>query len=808
MNPRLLFRGLRRSPRLSLAVVTCIALGMAATAAVATLIDLTTFRAPPFPDAERFVRVWNSEAGQEQRHSLAYRDFADLRNRLTALDALEGAARARLVWHREGNIGRRVEGEAITADYFELLGVQPYVGRMISPEEHARGDAVMLLSYGTWGREFNYDEEVLGQPLRVSDPNEGDGAVYTIVGVLPPDFAGTTEADMPDLEFWIPLDNYLTGDQREDRSAQAILAIGRLAPGATITQAQAQADALNAALEGEFDAFANEHVFDVEAFGANWRSPFKAASAAFGAAALLLLAIAVVNVALLLLSRTLERRHEFAVRGALGAGRRRLLGQVLVETLFLAAIGGIAGILAAGPLLNLFLLIADVTVPLYLDPRPQAATLAVTFLVLIVAGSAAAVLPAWFGARVDAADALREGSTKLAGSRQSSRWGSRLVGFELAMTLVLITAAALLGRSYLALGDTDHGFATENRLRMGLFINTADVGDDAALPAFYARLEEQLLAQPGVRDVALVWPTAPIIEAVNGRLQHAAIEAPEPEGLRVSNYIVGDGFFSALEMPLLAGRAFDGREGQAESRSAIISRSLAAEFGGAQYALNQVVRLNGSEYRIVGVTGDAKFGGPLEDETHRFEMYLSLRQIPRRLVTPIVHVDGEPANYAEPLQRALAEVAPNSAVDWVDPLDSFMAWFSRDSAFRLAVIAAFGLSALVLAMVGLYAVLSQQVVRATGEIGIRKALGATDWRIQRDATLRGLRVAVAGLCVGGIASLAFARVLQGMLYGVGSFDVVAFATAAGLLAVSALVACWLPARRASRVEPMQALRQE
>jgi predicted permease len=808
VNFNILIRGLRRSPRLSLAVVFCIALGMAATAAVATLIDLTTFRSPPFPDAERFVRVWNSEAGTEQRDMLAYRDLFDLRERLTALDVLESAARARLIWHREGDIGRRVEGEAITPGYFDLLGVEPYIGRMISAEEHARGDAVLLLGYGTWGREFNYDEDVLGQPLRVSYQVDGSSAVYTIVGVLPPEFAGTTEEDMPDLEFWIPLDNYFDGELREDRSAQGLLALGRLAPGATIAQAQAQADALNAALEGEFDAFANDHVFTVEPFGANWRSPFRTASAAFGLAALLLLGIAVVNVALLLLARTLERRHEFAVRGALGAGRRQLLGQVLSETLLLAFIGGVIGVLLAAPLLDFFLGIADVNVPAYLDPRPELATLAVTFAVLLLAGFVAAALPAWLGARVDAADALREGSSKVAGSGHASRWGSRLVGVELALTLMLVTAAALLGRSYLELGDTDLGFATENRLRMGLFVNTADVPDEADLPAFYERLESAIRSTEGVRDVGLVWPTAPLIDPVVGRLQHAAIETAEPEGLRVSNYIVGDGFFDALEIPLLAGRAFDGREDRLETNSAIISASLAEQFGGGPQALNQLVRLNGSEYRVVGVVDDARFGGPMESALHRFEMYLSLRQLPRRIVSPIVHANGDPAALAEPLKRQLATVAPNSAVDWVDPLETFIAWLYRDSAFRLAVIAAFGVSALLLALVGLYAVLSQQVVRATGEIGIRKALGASDSRIQRDVIFRGMRVAIAGLCVGGLASLGFARVLQGMLYGVGSFDAVAFTGAAGLLALAALAACWLPARRAARVEPMQALRQE
>lgn len=782
---------------------------MAATAAVATLIDLTNFRTPPFPDAERLVRIWNSEAGSELRDELAYRDYSDLRERLTALDALEGASRARLIWHRSGGIGRRVEGEAVSAGYFDLLDVQPYIGRMISAEEHARGDGVLLLSYDTWVREFNYDEDVLGQSLRVSYQVEGDSAVYTVIGVLPPEFAGTTEDDMPDLEFWIPLDNYLVGNAREDRSVRAMFAIGRLAPGATLTQAQAQADSLNAALQGEFDAFANEHVFTVEPFGANWRSPFKTASAAFGVAALLLLAIAVVNVALLLLARTLERRHEFAVRGALGAGRRQLLGQVLVETLVLAFIGGFIGVLAAAPLLDAFLRIADVTVPGYLDARPELLTLGVSFIVLLMAGFAAAALPAWFGARVDAADALREGSSRVAGSGHASRWGARLVGVELALTLMLVTAAALLGRSYLELGNTDLGFATEGRLRMGLFVNAMDVPDDASLPVFYEQIESALRGEQGVREVGLVSPTVPMpVEPVVGRLQHAAIQSGEPEGLRVSNYIAGDSFFDAIAIPVLAGRTFDAREDRLETNSTVISASLAEQLGGPQQALNQIVRLNGSQYRIVGIVRDAKFGGPTESASHRFEMYMSLRQLPRRLVSPVVHVNGDPAEFAEPLKQRLAQVAPNSAVDWVESLESSIAGMYRDSAFRLAVIAAFGISALLLALVGLYAVLSQQVVRATGEIGIRKALGATDARIERGVIARGLRVAVAGVVAGGIASLGFARLLQGMLHGVGAYDAAAFSAAAGIVLTTGLIACWLPARRAARVEPMQALRQE
>ncbi|MGH8223809.1 MAG: ABC transporter permease [Woeseiaceae bacterium] len=808
MNFGSTLRGLRRSPRLSLAAVLCIAVGIAATATVATLVDLTTFRAPPFPQAERFVRIWNSESGTDERDALAYRDFTDLRERLTALDALEAAARARLVWHRQGDIGRRVEGEAVSEGYFDLLGVQPYIGRMISVDEHAQGAAVMLLSYDTWGREFNYEPEVLRDPLRVSYQIQGDSAVYTVIGVLPPDFGGTTEEDMPELEFWIPLDNYFTGDLLQDRSARGMLSLGRLAPGATLAQAQSQADALNAALNGAFAAFADGHIFKVEPFGANWRSPFRTASAAFGLGALLLLSIAVVNVSLLLLARTLERRHEFAIRGALGAGRRQLLGQVLTETLVLALLGGVIGVAAAAPLLELFLAIADVTVPGYLDPRPELLVLAVSFAALLAAAFAAAALPAWIGGRVDPADALREGGSKVAGSGSASRWGRRLVGVELALTLMLVTAAALLGRSYLQLGSTEMGFATENRLRMALFVNSADVPDEEALPAFYARLQAELLAEQGVREVALVWPTAPLIEPVVGRVQHPAMQTDEPEGLRISNYVVGDDFFDALAMPLLAGRGFDGREDQQESYSAVISASLAAQLGGPQRAIDQIVRLNGTEYRIVGIVRDAKFGGPMEGVMHRYEMYLSLRQLPRRIVSAIVHVDGDPASFAPALKRRMAAVAPSSAVDWVEPVHRFIAWLYRDSTFRLAVLAAFGTSALLLALVGLYAVLSEQVVRATGEIGIRKSLGATDGIIQRDIVWRGLRTVLAGLLAGAVASLAFARILGNRLYGVGVHDPVAFSASAAILLFTALVACWLPAHRAAKLDPAAALRRE
>lgn len=612
---------------------------------------------------------------------------------------------------------------------------------------------------------------------------------------------------MPDLEFWVPVQNYLGDDAREDRTLRFVYAIGRLAPGATLAQAQSQADALSATLEGEFAALADDHAFRVEQFGADWREPFRDAGSVFGAAALLLLAVAVINVALLLLVRTLESRHAFAIRSALGASRGRLAGRVLAETLSLAVIGGVIGVLVAAPLLDVFLGLADVNVPAYISAGPSGTTLAASFFILLVAGSLAALIPAWIGATTPAMAALRDGNARLTGSRSGQRWGTMLVVVELALTMMLIAGAALLARSYFQLGATDLGFATENRLRMGLFISADDVADED-LPAYYDRLDEYLRAQPGVRNVALAWPTVPLVAPVAGRLQHAALRDAGPNGMRVSNFIVHDGFFAALEMPLIAGRDFDALEGERDIRSAIISQSLAEEFGGVENALNQRVLLNEVEYNIVGVAPGAKFSGPLEDSASEHEMYLSLRQLPRRIVSPVVHVDGDPGSLAPALVRSLGRLAPNSAVDWVDAVPQFVRWLYRDSVFRLALLAAFGVSALLLALTGLYAVLSQQVVRSRAEIGLRKALGATDGRILRRVIGRGLRVAALGLACGIGGSLAVGRVLGSLLHGVPFYDPLALSAACATLLAAALVACWLPARRAARIDPMRALREE
>jgi len=802
-------RRILKSPRISSAVVLCIALGMAATASVSTLISLTSLRPLPFPDAERLVRIWNVEQGSARQDSLAPADLADLEVGMNSLDRLEATARSRLIWDRPGEPGRRVEGEAVTSGYFSLLHVSAFIGRLISADEFSRGEPVMLLSHAAWGREFQFDPDIVGKPLRTLTQDQETATSYTIIGVLPPDFHGTIEDDMPDLEFFIPFRAYLNAEERSRRDLRNVLAIGRLGEGVELPAAQAEADILADTLAPEFAQISEGHGFQVEHLGASWRAGFNQANALLAGAAVLLLAIAVLNVAMLLVSRTVERRHDLAIRGALGAGRARLLAPVVGETLLLSLAGGLIGCIVAAPLLSGFLALANTDIPTYMDIQTDVYTLAIAFAAMLIGGLLAASLPAWAAASVDVNDSLRDGSGRMAGSRATSRWGRWIIGGQVALTVTLLLSGSLLGRAYLDLGNRDLGFATDNRLRMGLFISAEDVPDEAALPAFVDRVEAELMQEPGVLDVALLWPTVPMPNPVTGRL--AWPEMPMTggsEGMMVSNYIVDDGFFDGLDIPRVAGRLFDSRDAGSDVRSAVVGESLANLMGGSNDALEREISLNGTAYRVVGVVGDTRFGGPDGPADFNHQIYLSYAQVPRRLVSPIIEVDGNPAAYAQQLNTALGRIAPGSAVDWVEPVDEFIGWLYRDSTFRLALVAAFAMSALALVSVGLYAVLAQQVAAATPEIGLRKAMGASNLNILWRVVGQGLRVSVTGLGVGLLLGALFIRFLEGMLHGVSRADPSAWLATIVLVLGIALTACLLPARRAVRVEPIEALHHE
>jgi predicted permease len=523
----------------------------------------------------------------------------------------------------------------------------------------------------------------------------------------------------------------------------------------------------------------------------------------------LLLGIAAFNVFLLLLARTLERSTELALRAALGASRRRLLGVCAAQGLVLSAIGGVLGIALAPLLLAGVLAFGELELPTYVSAWPSPLALLASFAVLAPVAVIASLLPAWQALRRDPATAISGGARNLGRDAGRSAWQRALVATQIGLATALLTGAAALGQAWFALDGSDLGFATDDRLRIGLFVNAEDVAETSALPAFVDRLDQGLRAQPGVRDIAWVWPTIPIIDPVAMPVEHPALQTASGEtALAAGGYVIRPGFFAALEIPLLAGRDFGRGDHADAARVAIVSASLAARLGGVTQALDVAIGVGGTPQRIVGVVDDTRFGGAAERSGHAHELYLHYDQSPRRLISPVLQLAGDPATLAPALVRALAQQAPASAIDWVGPVDDFAGWLIREDRFRFMVVGLIALSALLLAAAGLYGLMSQQVLRRTREIGLRKALGARDGAILARQLLSATAITGSGLLVGGLLAFALGSLLRSRIPGIAAIDPPALLAVAALLFAVAIAASVTPAWRAARITPMEALREQ
>lgn len=805
-------RRLARTPRLSLAAVLCIALGTAATTAAFTLVSATLLRPLPYPDADRLVRVWLQEEGSEERIELSYPDVQDLSEAVASFDAFEAVARSRVLFQGEDG-ARRVEGEAVTPGYFELLGIEPLVGRLFSPAEHRRGERVMLLDHRTWGSRFGYDEAAVGSTIRT------DRGEYTVVGVLPESFTGTVEDDSGDIELWVPMDQYVVPRRRERRDIGGIWTLARLAPGETLQSAAGELAALSARFAELHPETHGDRDFLVEPVGESWRTDVRRGSLLLLAASVLLLLVAATNVAVLLLARAMNERREMAVRSALGAPRRRLLGGTLLETVLLVGTGSLLGLGAGPPLLRALLTggtLADESmlgIPVYVSLTfdPRAAALAC--LAFLVTALVAGLGPALLGTRVDPARVLQEGSRTASAARGTRRWSAALVFAEVALTTVLVVGAALLVRSYHALQTEELGFDPQGVLRIALFVNEEDVPEVDGLVPFQERVRADLLAEPGVEAVGMVWPTVPIDWPVEERLFASGFSSElQEEGVRVGVFIADPEYFRVVDVPVVAGRGFAPADGPGASDVALVSRSLAERIAGSGdlgRVLGAEARIAGGPVRIVGVVEDVRYGGPREEPGEHPEVYLPFAREPQRLMSLLIATPGDPAALVPPLSRRLADLAPASALDWVGPLDRWVTdLFLLDTRFLLSLVGLFSAAGLFLSAVGLFAVLADSVARRRAELGIRQALGATPGRILASVVLQGLRVVVLGLGAGALLAWGSTRVLESTVHGVTPTDPWSFAAAALLLLAVAVTAAALPARRAAAVDPAEALREE
>jgi putative ABC transport system permease protein len=697
-----------------------------------------------------------------------------------------------------------------TAGFLRLLGVSPAIGRGPLPEEErAGGPKVAVLSHGLWQRRFGGDEAVLGTSLQLS------GEAYTVIGVLPAGFAlpGGREA-----ELLVPL--ALEADpRREQRRSGFMRAIGRLGPGVTPEQAQADLTAIAARLAAEH-AETNAARTGVGVAGVHEdivRNARRMLLVVQGAVGLVLL-VACANLASLLLARAAARRREMAVRAALGAGRGRLVRQLLTESVLLAAAGGALGLGLAVLLMRAFLAFGPVDLPrartLQLDPGALAFTAGLSLL----AGLAFGLAPALQAARSDPQSGLGAGSRGATGGGARAGLRRALVLGQVALSLVLLAGAGLLVKSLLRLQAVDPGYRTDRLLTLRISLPRDRYATREALAAFHDQLALRLGALPGVEAVAAasVAPLTPWRATVN--LAVEGRPAPRPEDVPLANYrAVDQRYFEAMGIPLLRGRAFAAADAAGTAAVAVVNRTLADRFWPQGEAVGARLRIDddprGRVLEIVGVAGDVKHYAL--DDPPSLDVYVPYAQAPQSVAVWLANSTSwvlraglDPGRLAPAVRREVQAVDAEVAASALRGLEDALADTVAPRRFNVLLLQAFALAAVLLAASGIYAVTAYLAAQRTRELGVRVALGARPREILGLVLGQGLTPVALGLLLGLVLSLAFARLLEGLLFGVAARDPATFALAPVLLALAGGAACVVPALRAARLDPVRALRVE
>jgi predicted permease len=802
-------RALLRSPGYALIVMLVLALGIGANVAVFSLFKSVALKPLPGVRDSGRLGVLVARTGAGRIVPLSYQDFQDLSSRQITFAALAGTDQTALGLGLATG-GERVMAELVTGNYFHVLEVGVQLGRTLLPSDaDAPGrQPVLVLSDAMWRRVFGADPAIIGTTIRLN------GRQLTIVGVAEPGFQGTIVSVVTDVFVPLTMQPQLQQfDALSSRTVPFMWGLGRLRPGTTIADAAAEADVSwshTAAAHGEQSSDRRATVIPM------WQSPFGAQTymlpvvLLMGVMGALLLMIVCANIANLVLVRGASRRGEIAARLALGASRGRILRLLITESLVLSAPGGAAGVVLATTLLPLVSGMVDPSSAGFGRSRLDTSVdgFVIAFAVLLSCGSALVFgfAPSWRSARLDLASIMKDDLSPRSGSR--GRFRSVLVLSQVAVSLLLLVAAGLVVRSFNAARTGETGFDAEQVAVIALDPRAAGYDDDRGR-TFYRRLLEHLRADPSVEAASL--GERGLLTLVDGRSREVGIDGyvrqENEDTLFLVDSIAGD-YFRTLRIPMLAGRDFDGRDDRQGRRVAIVNETLARRFwGSAQSALERRVQVSGAEWTIiVGVVRDIKYARMTEDP--RPHVYLPFEQ---SFVPGLrLHVRSSRVSPA-----ALIETA-RTRVRSVDPTVPILASLMLQDQMQLSLgvfamaavfLAVFGGVAVALSALGTYGLVSYSVEQSTHEIGIRMAIGASRADVARRFVQRGLTLGGLGVALGLVASFAIARGLSGVLYGVSPTDAASFATATVAVMAIVVFASAIPAWRASRLDPITALRR-
>ena len=803
---RFAVRSLIKRPSFTVVAVLTLALGIGANTAIFSVVYSVLLKSPPFYRADRMVLLWGDDRAEgDPRSQVSHTDVVDFRAQQTLFESITTFNSYTPLISGSGEPAR-VNGALVGNDFFNVMGTQPFLGRGFLPEEQNEGkDQVVVLSYELWQRQLNGDPDAVGKRILLNL------RPHTIVGVLPQNFHSlpATLLNKPALLYRPAVE--VTSDA--NRSARHMRAIGRLKEGVTIEEAQSELNVIAQRLEAQHpDTNTNWSVHLVGLHEDTVRDLKKTLWVLLGAVAFVLL-IACANVANLLLARSTQRATEMSIRTALGASRWRLLRQVLTESGLLALLGTGAGLLLAVWGIEVIKVLGGKTIPQLQTVELSLPALSFTFGLSLLTALLFGLGPAWQSSRPDLTESLKaDGRGSTSGTRRA-RLRSVLVVSEIAFALVLLMCAGLLIRTVGHLLSVDPGFDHSRSLKMDLGLPALRYSTPEKRVEFYSELTKRVQSLPGVISAGAITPLP-----VAGGFDSTSIEVeyqPAQKGYEptVDRYITTPGYLQALNIPLRHGREITTQDDERAPLVLLVSEGLAARFWPGEDSMGKRIKLPWNPGRddepwrtVVGVVGDVKQYGL--DKPSVNAVYLPHAQYSVSFMTLVARTSVEPAEMIGTVKQVVQKLDPDQVPMEVATMEDVMVDSVRTQRFSMFVLAAFATLALMLAAVGIYGVMSYVVAQRTHEIGIRMALGARIGNIFRLVMGNALWLAIVGILLGAVGAFALTRLMKSLLFGVAPTDLPTFIVVCVGLGVVALLASYLPARKATKVDPLVALRNE
>ncbi|HKR12940.1 MAG TPA: ABC transporter permease [Pyrinomonadaceae bacterium] len=791
------FRSLMKRPAFTAIALIALTLGIGANTAIFSLVNAVVLQPLPYNDPDQLVWFWGKIRDRSDRASVAPGDFLDFRAQNKSFEQFAASFSLPLPVNLTGNgEPERLNASAVTGNFFQTYGITPALGRGFSLDNERTGnDQVTILSHAFWEKRFAGNAGILNQRITL------DGKSFEVIGVMPKDVTFPQSA-----ELWLPL-NFDANPQMKQRRAHFLRPIGRLKPGVTLAQAQADMDAIAAQLEQQFPETNTGWSLRLQSLhdrlvGSSRTTLY----ILFGAVGFVLL-IACTNVANLLLVRAAARQKEVALRSALGASRARIVRLLLTESLLLAVMGGALGALLAAWGIDLLVTLSAGSIPSTARVRIDATVLAFTLLTSLLTGLLFGLAPALRTRKLNLTDALKDGGRTIGEGALRNRTRSLLVVFESAVAVVLLVGAGLLVRSLIALENTNPGFEANNVLtmRVDLARTKYDTGEKSA--TFFQDLETRVSALPGVETVGLITELplsgqpndAPF--TVEGRPQTNPKQEFGADFRRVNQH-----YFQALRIPLLRGRNFTEQEVRQSDHVIVVSQQLVDVAFPNEEALGKrlLTVLDDKPYEIVGIVGD------IRHRSLEFQPYAAM-YTPSRApgwMNVVVRTQGDPLSLVPAVREQVKAIDPDQPIAAIRTMDEWVDTSVSTPRYRTTLLGMFAALAMILAATGIYGVMSYSVAQRTHEIGVRMALGAQRLDVLQMVVRQGMLLVGIGLVIGLGAALALTRVMSSLLFGVTEKDPLTFVVVAVLLSVVALLACYIPARRATKVDPLTALRYE